>query len=92
MTHKQLVTLINYRLQGATTQVTIDRVLAELADVLAEELAQGEIVTIRNIGTLTTLAAPERMGTNPKTGEKILIPAAKRIKLKTCAALKSKVQ
>ena len=92
MTHKQLVALIHKRLHGAVTHGDIERVFTEFACITADELGRGEIVTVRDIGTLTALAVAERMGTNPKTGEKILLPASKRVKLKPCVALKTRVQ
>ena len=70
----------------------IERVLSAMAEVITQELASGEIVTLRDIGTFTTLSVAERMGTNPQTGEKVLIPASKRVKLKPCVTLKTKVQ
>jgi len=90
MTHKQLVAMI-----GSGTGLKfkdIERVLSAMAEVITQELASGEIVTLRDIGTFTTLSVAERMGTNPQTGEKVLIPASKRVKLKPCVTLKTKVQ
>lgn len=92
MTHKQLIVLISHKLKGTVSQHDIERVLGSMADLIANELAVGDIVTLRDIGTFCALPVAERMGLNPKTGEKILIPASKRVKLKPCVALKSKVQ
>lgn len=90
MTHKQLVAMIG---NGTGFKFKeIERVLSVMADVITQELASGEIVTLRDIGTFTTLSVAERMGTNPQTGEKVLIPASKRVKLKPCVTLKTKVQ
>ena len=91
MTHKQLVAMIGNGTTGLKFK-DIERVLSAMAEVITQELASGEIVTLRDIGTFTTLSVAERMGTNPQTGEKVLIPASKRVKLKPCVTLKTKVQ
>ena len=91
MTHRQLLTVIHSQLRGAVTLKDIDSVLDLLAKTIAKEIATGEIVTVKDIGSFTTLSVPARMGVNPKTGEKILLPASKRVKLKPCVHLKNEV-
>jgi DNA-binding protein HU-beta len=91
MTHRQLLTVIHRQLKGAVTIKDIDSVLDALAKAIAEEIATGEIVTIKDIGSFTALSVKARMGVNPKTGEKILLPASKRVKLKPCVHLKNEV-
>lgn len=91
MNHEQLKTAIAKRINGVVKPADIDRVLLAAADILTRELWLGNKVTLKDIGTFTTLEMPERMGTNPQTGEKMLILAGKRVKLKPCVALKTGV-
>jgi DNA-binding protein HU-beta len=48
-----------------------------MTNVIGDEIANGEKVLIVGFGAFEAVNRKEREGRNPKTGEKILIPAAK---------------
>lgn len=65
----------------------VDTVFAEIQTTLLK----GEDVKLSGFGTLAVKTRAERVGTNPSTGEKITIPAAKTITFKVSKALKERL-
>jgi DNA-binding protein HU-beta len=63
-----------------------------LAEVVSEQLAAGQEITLPGIGKLSTTARPARPGRNVKTGESITIKASIGVKFKAAASLKDAVQ
>lgn len=51
-------------------------------EVVKEELAKGESISLIGFGTMSVVDRPERTGHNPATGEKITIAAKKSVKFK----------
>lgn len=62
-----------------------------LFGIIAERLTQGEEVYLPGIGKLTPATSQPRRGTNPKTGEEIVIKAFRRIKLSLFGKFKDKL-
>lgn len=63
-------------------------VIEFFSDVLIEELLQGNAVNLNRIGKLCLLKRKSRVGTNPQTIEKIIIPETTVIKLKNYSSIK----
>lgn len=61
-------------------------------DTLTETLVEGKEVRLSGIGILSVQDTAERNGVNPSTGEKIVIPASKRVAFKTSKTLKDAVR
>lgn len=62
------------------TQVTkkeADEILTAIANVIIETVAAGEKVTLVGFGTFEPRERQAREGRNPKTGEKLTIPATR---------------
>lgn len=59
---------------------------------ITKTLARGEEVTVTGFGTFKTMKAAARSGRNPKTGEKIHIPASVKPKFRAGKALKEAVK
>ena len=53
-----------------------------LIRIAKEKLAEGEEISIRGFGTLSSANRGERKGRNPKTGEEVLIPAHRTVTFK----------
>jgi DNA-binding protein HU-beta len=66
-------------------------VLEALAALTASALGQGERAVLDGIGSFTVKARAARVGRNPKTGEKIDVPARKVVQFKAAPALKAAV-
>lgn len=69
-------------------QAAVDAVFA----AVTKSLSRGEEVTVSGFGTFRTKKAAARSGRNPKTGEKLTIPASIRVKFKAGKALKEAVR
>jgi DNA-binding protein HU-beta len=61
-------------------------------DSIAKSLSRGEEVAVAGFGTFRAVKAAARSGVNPKTGEKIQIPAMVKPKFKAGKALKEAVK
>lgn len=90
LTKNHLVEL--YREQFNASRGDSERVMDWLFDTLAGELAKpkGE-VNIRDFGSLKTHQQAARSGHNPRTGEKLVIPAKRAIKWKAGRGLAAAV-
>lgn len=66
-----------------TAQAATDAVL----DAIGLGLVQGGEVRLADLGTFRTVTKAARTGCNPKTGEKLAIPASRKIKFKPGKAL-----
>lgn len=62
-----------------------------LSRVIAEELKNGNSVTLKHIGKLSVVERKPRVGINPKTKEKVAIPARKAIVFKAAKPLKEEI-
>ncbi len=61
-------------------------------DSITKTLSRGEEVAITGFGTFRAVKAAARSGVNPKTGEKIQIPAMVKPKFKAGKGLKDAVR
>ena len=66
--------------------------LEAILDSITKALSRGESVTITGFGTFSARKRAARMGVNPKTGEKIQIPAMTVAKFKPGKGLKEAVR
>lgn len=64
------------------TKVQSEQVLDAALEVIAKSVARGEEVKIVGFGTFSRGVRKSRTGRNPKTGTKLIIPAAKVPKFK----------
>ena len=76
---------------GLTKAAAGDAVNAVLA-AIEDALASGEDVAFTGFGKFSVQARAARTGVNPRTGEKVKIPAAKVPKFTAGAQLKEKVK
>jgi len=68
------------------------RALDAILETITKTLANGDSVTITGFGTFSARARAARAGVNPKTGEKIQIPAMTVPKFKAGKGLKEAVR
>lgn len=73
------------------TKSTVTRVLDALADVIAQEVAAGNSLSVAG-GVFGLKRSAERQGVKPGTTERITIPARVSVKFKPGRALKEAVQ
>lgn len=90
MSKKELVNMIAEKipeLKKKDIKAVVDAVFESISDALAK----GEKVQLIGFGTFEVREAEERTGVNPRTREKIKIPARKVPKFKPGKELKEKV-
>ncbi len=68
-----------------------DTIYKNIVSIINDKLVSGESVELQGIGTLKIVERAGRTGMNPSTKEKIIIPAKKAIKFKTCATIDRKL-
>lgn len=90
MTKKQLVEKMAEK--ASLTKADAERALDAFVSAISEELVAGGDVQLTGVFSLKVGERPARMGLNPKTKEKIMIPAKKVIKFKAGKQLTSLVQ
>ena len=66
-------------------------ILDGVRDHMVETLLSGNRVNLYGLGTFEVRATKEKMGRNPKTGEKIQIPAGRKVVFKTAKGLKDQM-
>ncbi len=66
----------------------LERLLFSLCGVMASELFEGGEVSLPRFGKLTAVHSKARDGRNPKTGERLHIPARLRVMFKPSKAFR----
>ena len=66
-------------------------ILDGVRDHMVETLLAGNRVNLYGLGTFEVRATKEKMGRNPKTGEKIQIPAGRKVVFKAAKSLKDQM-
>lgn len=74
-------------LKHEAVKAVYDAAIAELISTLE----QGKSYTILGLGRIYVTDLPERQGVNPATGERITIPASKKVQFSTAPSLRKKL-
>lgn len=90
MNKEILVKTVAGNIDGATKK-DIEVVVNEVFDTIKNTLASGEKVTIAGFGSFEVVERAAREGKNPRTQEKLIIPASKAPKFKAGKAFKDAV-
>jgi DNA-binding protein HU-beta len=91
VTHDRLKQEVWNRMDGQMTRTLVDSVIRELAGLMGGHLMAGRTVRIPGLGGFSITEHKERAGVNPRTGEKIVIPARRAVKFSPAKALKDAV-
>ena len=70
----------------------VDKMLDAAAEVLADELAEGNAVRLKGIGTFDVIEKPARQVFVPSKNEKRHIAAKRAPRMKPCADLRRRVE
>lgn len=87
MNKEFLVKTVAGNIEGATKK-DIEIVVNEVFDTIKNTLASGEKVAIAGFGSFEVAERAAREGKNPRTQEKLIIPASKAPKFKASKTLK----
>jgi len=90
MNKKNLIETLASRTDLAKTK--IDEIMTTLEEVVTEELSKGGEVVLTGFGKFTVSQRKARIGINPRTREKIQIPASKSPKFTSGQRLKDAVK
>ena len=77
---------------GLESKAQAHRIVDAVLDTIMKTMKRGEDVAITGFGTFRVVKRAAREGRNPKTGEKIHIPASIKPKFRAGKALKEAVQ
>ena len=77
---------------GGITKAQAEKAVDGFVSAVTDALSAGDKVTLVGFGTFTVGSRTEREGRNPRTGEKITIPASKVVKFKPGKSLSDKVK
>jgi integration host factor subunit beta len=74
MTKSELINLLSQRYPQLVAK-DAELAVKTMLDAMAKSLASGERIEIRGFGSFGLNYRPPRTGRNPKTGEKVSVPA-----------------
>lgn len=72
-------------------RVLVKRVIQMFLDEIIDEIGQGNRLEFRDFGVLETKARSARMAQNPKTLERVNVPAKRTVKFKVGRRMKLKL-
>ncbi|MGO9019316.1 MAG: HU family DNA-binding protein [Syntrophobacteraceae bacterium] len=90
MTKAELVAKIAS--EADITKLLADKAVDGFVAAVSGALAGGDKITLVGFGTFSVGTRSQREGRNPRTGEKIKIPASKVVKFKAGKTLSEKVK
>ena len=90
MTKAELVAKIAN--ESALTKSLAEKAVDGFVSAVSAALSGGDKITLVGFGTFSVGARSQREGRNPRTGEKIEIPASKVVKFKAGKTLSGKVK
>jgi integration host factor subunit beta len=68
-----------------------DLAVKTILDAMSEALAQGQRIEIRGFGSFSLNLRPPRVGRNPKSGEKVMVPSKRVPHFKAGKELRQRV-
>jgi DNA-binding protein HU-beta len=74
------------------TKTKANQVIDAMMDAIGSSLSHGEKVTLVGFGTFETSDRTGRVGRNPKTGDKVLIPPKRVAKFRPGTSLLNRVK
>ena len=90
MLKKELLNVLSEKL--GIKKIETEKFLDTLEEIITEELKKGEDFTWGKLGTFKVKDRAEKNGVNPKTGEKIVIPARKAVTFKASKNLSTLIK
>lgn len=90
MLKKELLNVLSEKL--GIKKIETEKFIDTLEEIITEELKKGEDFTLGKLGTFKVKDRAEKNGVNPKTGEKIVIPARKAVTFKASKNLSTLVK
>lgn len=73
------------------TKADAKRAVSAVFEAMGERLAAGDRIQVSGFGSFEIRNRAERQGTNPRTREKVTIPASKAVGFRAASSLKQRV-
>ena len=73
-------------------RVVVKKIIQTFLDQIIDELGNGNRLEFRDFGVFETKRRAARMAQNPKTLERVRVPAKRSVKFKTGRLMKQKLQ
>jgi DNA-binding protein HU-beta len=89
MNTKQINSEIKNRLEADNE--TIDSLLDSFADIIKEEILEGNSIALQGFGTFELRKKSERISVNPTTKQRMLVPPKQTLSFKPSTILKEKI-
>ncbi len=74
------------------SKMEVSDLIAKTTEIITEQLAADNIVSIHNFGTLELKEQGKRVNVNPTTGQRTLIPPKRVVKYKVSPTLNEKIK
>jgi len=91
MTKSQLIDKISEKLAGSLGKKDNELIVNTVFRDMSNSLKEGDKIEIRGFGSFKIIERGERLGRNPKTGEKVKVARKKAVFFKTGKDLKERV-
>jgi integration host factor subunit beta len=91
MTKSQLVEIVTEKLAGSLSKKDAELIVNTLFQDMGNALKSGDKIEIRGVGSFKTIVRSQRIGRNPKTGERVEVAEKKAIFFKPGKELKERV-
>ncbi len=89
VTKKELIERIAKSTQAK--RVTVKRIIQAFIDEMTEELSKGNRLEFRDFGVFETRTRASRIAQNPKTLERVEVPAKRTVKFKMGRLMRDKL-
>ena len=91
MTQEAMIKTMMDAAGPGVTRAGMERAYKALFEGIVADAKEGNSTTIRGFGTFSLKETKARVGRNPQTGNKIEIPAGKKLSFKNSSALKEEL-
>jgi len=92
ITQSELIEIVHESLEAPPSKREVGDAVKATFDAVFEALADGDEVTIPSFGKFEVRQVAARVGRNPRTGERVDIPAHSTPKFKPSSTLKAAVK
>lgn len=79
-------------MQAGLTKTQADAAIKAFVETVTEALKEGDKISLKGFGTFEVRERNERTARNPRTGEKIIVPATTIPAFKASSALKKELK
>lgn len=90
MTKSQLIDKLSDKLADTLSKKDAELIVNILFQDMSNALKSGDKIEIRGLGSFKVISRRERIGRNPKTGEKVRVPEKKAVFFKPGKELKDR--